>query len=138
MIELPLSSIGATVRLLASGIGDVAGPVAVTATVPGRSLLPLAPVHLALESIGDGDVRLRWVRRSRAGWRWIDGVDAPLGEEREAYRVTLIGGAGRAIETTVPELIVTAADRAAAVALQVRQIGSFGESPAAEIALPAL
>ena len=43
-----------------------------------------------------------------------------------------------AIETKSDRSPVTAADRAGAVALQVRQIGSFGESPAAEIALPAL
>ena len=54
-----------------------------------------------------------WMRRSRGGWAWIDGVDAPLGEETEAYRVTLesADGAVRTIETTVPIAHIPAADR---------------------------
>ena len=46
----------------------------------------------------DGRYDLSWIRRSRAGWPWIDGVDAPLGEDREAYRLTIQpdGGAARA------------------------------------------
>ena len=30
-----------------------------------------------------------WTRRSRAGWRWLDGVEAPLGEESESYDIRL-------------------------------------------------
>jgi hypothetical protein len=50
---------------------------------------PPAPVHLRTELAASGDLRISWVRRSRSGWHWADGSDTPLGEEREAYRLTL-------------------------------------------------
>jgi hypothetical protein len=138
-IDLPLSAIGGGVRVLASGIGDVSGPVGTNAALRGVSVLPASPVHLHVDLLPGGDALLRWVRRSRSGWRWIDGVDAPLAEEREAYRVTIAaGGATRTIETNVAEMMVAAADRAGGVVtVSVRQTGSNGESLAAEILLPA-
>ena len=69
---------------------------------------------------------MRWTRRSRAGWRWIDGVDAPLGEERERYRVTL--ASGREVECDAPALWVPDADRGR---VEVRQRGTVAESRAA-------
>ena len=138
-IDLPLSAIGGGVRVLASGIGDVSSPVGTTAALRGVSVLPPSPVHLHVDLLPGGDALLRWVRRSRSGWRWIDGVDAPLAEEREAYRVTIAaGGATRTIETNVAEMMVAAADRAGGVGtVSVRQTGSNGESLAADILLPA-
>ena len=81
---------------------------------------------------------MRWLRRSRLGWRWSDGVDTPLGEEREAYRVTLVSGDGRArtIETVAPLFVVARAERASGVTLAVRQVGAHGESAAASIHVP--
>jgi hypothetical protein len=32
---------------------------------------------------------VHWVRRSREGWRWPDGIDAPLAEETELYRIEI-------------------------------------------------
>lgn len=140
-IDLPLSSIGTTVKLIASGIGDVAGPAAIDVAVPGLSVLPPAPVHIVAAALPGGDMRVSWVRRSRAGWRWIDGAGTPLGEEREAYRVTIIptGTTPRSVDTAVPELIVPAADRTGGpLLLHVRQAGSSGESSATTIQLPPL
>ncbi|MEN2786493.1 phage tail protein [Sphingomonas qilianensis] len=139
-IELPLTSIGTTVRFLASGIGDAAGPIGATAAVRGGSVLPLAPVHLWVDAQASGDLLIRWVRRSRAGWRWIDGAETPLAEENEAYRVTLrtASGIGRTVETALPELLLAASERAAIVSIEVRQAGLHGESPASAIALPAM
>jgi hypothetical protein len=97
-------------------------------------------VHLAAAAQANGDVAVSWVRRSRGGWRWIDGADAPLVEERELYRVTIASAAGaaRTIETTVPSATVAAADRAGgAVTVTVRQAGSCGESPPAAITIAA-
>ena len=48
-----------------------------------RPLAPVRPVRLTTA----GDPEWRWVRRARGAWRWLDGVDVPLVEEREAYRV---------------------------------------------------
>ncbi|HEU4959895.1 MAG TPA: phage tail protein [Sphingomonas sp.] len=136
--ELPVSAIGGTVRILASGVGDVDGPASCDAPVSGASVLPASPVHLRAGQAADGSVTLTWVRRSRAGWRWIDGADAPLAEERELYRVTIADGNGmRTVETDAPALTL-AVDRAAApTTISVRQAGLCGESAAAAITLAA-
>lgn len=69
-----------------AGVGD-AGPAYATIVSPGRTLQPLAPVHA--QRVDGAALEWRWIRRARGAWRWIDGVDAPLVEEREAYRVGL-------------------------------------------------
>ncbi|GGA58804.1 phage tail protein [Sphingomonas psychrolutea] len=137
-LDLPLSALGGEVRIIASGPGDIAAPAEVRVPVRGASILPLSPVGLQWHEMGDGDAAVQWLRRSRLGWRWIDGVDAPLGEEREAYRVTLVRGDGgaRTIETTTAMVLVTQADRAGGVTLMVRQVGAHGESVAAAIQIP--
>lgn len=116
---------------MASGVGESDGPVRVDVPVTGASVLPPAPVHLRIDHPGSGAM-LRWTRRSRSGWRWIDGSDAPLGEERESYRVTLTGPDGtRTIECDAP--ILTLEGDAAALAITVAQRGTNGISPRAKI-----
>ena len=83
-----ISAAGGTVRLLASGIGD-AVPVETSAAAIGEALRAPAPVHLNALRRDDGGFDLSCVRSSRTGWAWLDGVDAPLGEDREAYRLTI-------------------------------------------------
>jgi hypothetical protein len=139
--DVALASLGGAVRVLASGVGDAAGPVAVTAAVTGASVLPPAPVHFVIDPLATGDVALRWVRRSRAGWRWLDGVDAPLVEEREAYRISLTtaDGASRSFDTAVPAATIAAADRGdGPMAVAVAQIGTCGLSPAVTGTIPAM
>lgn len=123
-IELPLAAIGRELRVIASGVGDAAA-VEARLTVEGRAVRPPSPVRLRWEA-GEGGATLRWTRRSRAGWRWIDGVDAPLGEERERYRVTL--ASGREVECDAPALWVPDEDRGR---VEVRQRGTVAESRAA-------
>ena len=137
-LDLPLSMIGGELRIMATGPGDTAGPVEVIVPVRGRSILPLSPVHLCWHESGDGDAAVQWLRRSRNGWRWIDGVDAPLAEEREAYRIVLTRGDGsaRTIDTGVPALAVARADRIGGATIDVRQVGAHGESVAAHIVIP--
>lgn len=79
------------------------------------------------------------MRRSRNGWRWIDRVDAPLGEEREAYRVLLrqSDGTVRTVMTEAPTIVVARADRADGAAVHVSQIGAMGDSEEATLSLPA-
>ncbi|WP_267379151.1 MULTISPECIES: phage tail protein [unclassified Sphingomonas] len=137
-LDLPLSALGQRVRVLASGVGDTKGPVESAFALTGASIRPPAPVHLAVATDGSGDATLRWTRRSRAGWRWIDGVDAPLGEEAERYRVALTLGDGstRTIETTEPLVTIAAADRAAGpITAAVRQRGTVAESLPAGITI---
>ena len=128
-LPLPVSAIGG-VRVLASGVGDDT-PVAVDASVTGASVRPPAPVRPTLT----GEV-LHWTRRSRGGFRWIDGADAPLSEETESYRVRFLdpAGATRSLIVAAPECAVTPADLAAGHAIQVRQLGMLAESAPATLA----
>jgi hypothetical protein len=141
-LDLPLATLGSEVRVMATGLGDdgdgQTGPAEVRIVIGGASVLPPAPAQLTCARLADGRARIAWVRRSRAGWRWTDRVDAPLGEEREAYRVTLIRADARKsdVETGVPSIEIPAGPPGEAlVAIEVRQRGTFGESPAATIIL---
>ena len=112
-IDLPATAIGRRMRVLASGVGDQAAAVEAAIVVTGRSVAPPAPVHASAIEHADGGVALRWTRRSRAGWAWADALDAPLGEEVEAYRVTLTGsdGTSRLYDVVAPQLVIPSGDR---------------------------
>ena len=129
---LPAAAVGA-VRLSAIPAGEDAPVAQASATVPPGGAPPLSPVHLFAREQADGALMLGWIRRSRAGWAWLDRVDAPLGEEREHYEVTLPGG--RVVPVAEPRLRVAAVDRqawpAGPVTFAVRQIGTHGRSAAA-------
>ncbi|KQR83537.1 hypothetical protein [Sphingomonas sp. Leaf343] len=89
-----------------------------------------APVGGRVERPAKGGATVRWTRRSRLGWRWLDGVDVPLGEEREGWRVVLARGATveeRSVDTAM--LVLSAAECAGGVAVTVRQRGMWGDSP---------
>lgn len=137
-LDLPLSALRGEVRILAVGAGDAESPIEVRVAALGRSIVPPSPVALRWRETGDGDAAVQWLRRSRSGWRWIDGVDSPLGEEREAYRVTTLRETEGAvtIETAVPMVLVPRANRVGGVTLSVRQVGALGESDAATIRIP--
>ncbi|UIJ45859.1 phage tail protein [Sphingomonas cannabina] len=134
-IDLPAGSIGGTARVMASGVADGDAPPVATVPVTGASVRPPSPVHVTVRRSEEA-MRLAWVRRSRAGWRWIDGADVPLAEESERYRVTLRRGDGStlAIDTDASEASIDRATIGTAV-VEVRQLGSFGWSPAATQAL---
>jgi len=135
--DLPVSVLGREVRVMASGVGDET-PVETRCVMRGASVVPPSPVHLGWRGEADGGATVRWTPRSRAGWRWIDGVDAPLAEESEAYRVTLTTGTEvRDIDVAVPWIVLSAAERDGPVGVAVRQRGVFGESLAAELIVPA-
>lgn len=131
-------SLGSTIALLAQGVDDPVDAAPVVVGVSGVSLLPPSPVHLAATPEGDG-MRLSWVRRSRIGWDSRDGVDAPLGEEGERYQIDIqSAGARRTLLSDAPSLLLTDMDGSRSWRVQVRQIGTHGLSPAAELLLPAL
>ena len=129
VLDLPMAALGRTVHLLASGVGD-AEPVEAVAPITGLSVAPPPPVALHV----DGGA-VRWTRRSRAGWRWLDRVDAPLGEEREAYRITVASAEGvRELEVEAPALVLTPGERTDAI-VTVRQRGTHAESPPARLTI---
>lgn len=124
-IEEPVPAVGQTLTAMAVGIAadDVA-----TATIrpAGQGLVPPAPVHLTVEIRG-GMLEVRWIRCARGTVAWRDGTGVPIGEEREAYRVTL--GDGRIVEVAEPLLRI--APPIAPLTIAVRQIGTNGASASA-------
>jgi len=70
-----------------------------------RDLRPLSPVHPRV-STEDG-LSLSWIRRTRvSGDRW-DGVEPPLGEAEERYRVDILDASEAQVasyEVTAPAL----------------------------------
>jgi len=133
-IDLPVAAIGSTVRVLASGIGDTVGPVEADCAVDGASVRPPCPAQLRLEVIA-GAPTLTWARRSRAGFRWIDGGDVPLAEESEAYRVTITPPAStpRVVSVTDRACPLDPGEAIGGTIAEVRQIGVLAESSAARL-----
>jgi hypothetical protein len=134
--DLPVAKIGAGISVIASGIGDATGAEA-GLLLNGRSVRPPAPAHLILERLSDGTLRFAWVRRSRVGWGWLDGADAPLGEESERYRLEIVPstGAARTVEPTLPgydygpgEQAADGAGAAASMTIHLSQIGSLASA----------
>jgi len=132
-LELPDWAVGSQISARIPGGATEAATITATA----ESLRPPSPVNLAASFNGDGDLALSWVRRSRRGWAWLDEIDAPLGESREQYRVTLNGPLG-SIDLTcaTPGLTIIAGDLASlgsgTASIDVRQIGDFAASHPAQ------
>ncbi|GAB4511257.1 MAG: hypothetical protein Tsb0019_06550 [Roseibium sp.] len=110
------SEIGALRHYKAASVGTLlsdAEPIAFADT--GRSLRPYAPAHLEGHRQGD-DLVLSWIRRTRLDAPWLDGVDAPLGEEAESYEIDILDDAGavlRTLASTVPTVTYLTADQTA-------------------------
>lgn len=135
-----------TTRIAAIGTGDREGEPVVAALInPGLSRRPLCPVHPRVRINADLTRLFSWTRRARGQWRWDDGMDVPLVEEREHY---LVGYGPVEVpyvswSTTEPWLLLppaTLTDLSAthgAGHLWVRQVGTFGQSqPLLLAALP--
>ncbi len=145
-LVLPDIAVGTpSLRVMATGIGDAGMAVEKRINDPRRALLPLMPSHVVGSRGNDGSLTFRWKRKSREGWRWIDGVDAPLAEERELYRLVATPNIGTEIasESALSEWTLSNTARAAMVSqgativtLKVQQIGTFGVSPDASITFP--
>lgn len=138
--DVPIAALGGSVRVLATGVGDLSA-VAADAVVNGWALRPPPPVHLSATRSTDGTIRIGWVRRSRVGWNWLDGGDAPLGEESERYRLTVTPDTGTARTIDVmaagydyapAEQLADGAAAATAIDVAVVQLGALAPSqPAA-------
>lgn len=132
------------VSVMAVGVGDTIPPTQ-TLTITGEAVIPPTVAALRAERSSNGDTFLSWIRRSRNGWQWLNGVDAPLVEELERYRIELAPnvGASRAVERTSADLLYIASERAADVlagattlTATVTQLGTFGSSRTASITFP--
>jgi hypothetical protein len=140
LLELSAGTTGREVRVMAQGLGDGAMPPVEAITAQGRALEPASPVHLEERLVGS-DVAISWVRRSRSGWAWTEGGDAPLGEEREAYRLRIAAGdAERILVLEEPHFTYTAAAQTAdgllgPLLIEVVQIGTLALSRPASILL---
>jgi hypothetical protein len=139
-LDVPVSAIGGEARVAAKGLGDAA-PAEAACPILGEAVRPPSPVHLGAAFEPNGDLRLRWVRRSRSGWAWLDGGETPLGEERELYRVRLSApGLDRTVEVGEPAYVYAAAQRiadgvAGPVAFGVSQIGTYAASRPATLVI---
>jgi hypothetical protein len=80
----------------------------------GLGLRPLSPVHLqGKRNPSNGDWTFVWTRRTRVGGDSWEGLEVPLGEESERYRLEILdapgGDALRTVEVTEPSFLYTAA-----------------------------
>jgi hypothetical protein len=142
----PLDAMGRSFQFRASHRSGAVNSFATVVPI-GRALQPLAPAHLTLLPRVDGGVAARWVRRSRAGFGWTDGTDAPVAEDSERYRVELwhAGQLVRATDTVSPAWDYDAAARVAdgipdtaLLEVRVRQTSGLvgaGNSAIAQIAV---
>ncbi|OAO02649.1 hypothetical protein A8B75_12005 [Sphingomonadales bacterium EhC05] len=110
-------------------------PVPATHMSPGRALLPWSPVHPRSYFSSDGDLEIRWTRRSRAGLVWADHVEVPIAEESEKYRLVVASDLGNVIETSAPWTVIAADQiqqfRDAEVEqlqIHIHQLGRHGQS----------
>lgn len=97
----------------------------ISLTYRGVNLKCLAPVYLN----GDrhptsNDWNLSWIRRTRIGGEWRDGVDATLGESSEAYEVDIYSSAAFA---TVKRTL-TGLSSATAAYTSAQQVADFGSN----------
>jgi hypothetical protein len=90
-----------------------------------RSRLPLAPAHIRGRKSAAGDLTIDWKRRGRIEADSWDGIDIPLGEETEAYRIEIASVGGepvRIANSSVPKWIYAAAEIAADFPLVPQEI----------------
>ncbi len=115
----------------ALGLGDSA-PATSPVWLAGIGWRPLSPVHGRTITPSGGGLELHWTRRARGGWRWEDGVDLPLNEQREAYVVEFGPGSGPAMsrwDCDSPQLVLASGEWSALVTatpagvFTVRQVG---------------
>jgi hypothetical protein len=123
--------------LAAIGSGDT-DPVRASIDCRGLTQRPLFPVHPKVVTLADGSLQLKWTRRARGAWSWLDSVETPLHEESEQYDV-LVGPAGSPVAiwtVTASEFDIPAATLASLAAahpaapITVRQRGSYSVSEA--------
>ena len=132
-LSLPTWAIGATINAAANGGAGF------STLFGGENVRPLSPVNLSAKLLSGGDLELAWTRRSRLGFAWVDGIDAPIGETREQYRI-LLSSAAKSLEYAAdePNLTIAATDLVqleSDVSIEVQQIGDFAASRPARLTI---
>lgn len=115
-VALPPEALGAALIVKAVGPGDDSVVVPSQTVVPrGIALRPLSPAIVTIARSASGNRIVAWVRRSRGGFAWTDGTDAPIAEDSERYRVTVRGAGGvlRQADVITAMWTYSAADAAA-------------------------
>ncbi len=144
LVQLDAAMIGdpAATQIVAVGLGDTAA-VTVPIADPEATLRPLSPVHGTAVLQSDGSTALRWMRRARGAWVWLNGVDTPLNEESELWEITVGDPDTPALrwQTTVSAFVATAEQIAGLPAdvpqyFAVRQIGRNAASMPLRIDFP--
>ncbi len=110
-----------------------ASRAAATHAFQGIARRPLSPVHVSGTRDGQGNLTIRWIRRTRSGGDNWDVNEVALGEEAEAYEVDILQGEiiVRTLAASSPEAAYAAGDQAAdfgtpqqSVTCRVFQIGA--------------
>ncbi|MEM1019923.1 MAG: phage tail protein, partial [Pseudomonadota bacterium] len=87
------TSIGSSYQAKILPAGQVlADAPAHSVSLGGAALKPFAPAHLKARFDSTAGVTSTWTRRSRVGFAWLDGADAPLGEASLAFRIGYSAG----------------------------------------------
>ncbi len=90
---LPNSIIGQARHYKAVTFGNsIAAAPAVTYSFNAVGLKPYSPVHISGTRDGSSNLTIDWIRRTRIGGSWRDGVDVPLNEASEVYEVEIMNG----------------------------------------------
>jgi len=139
-IAISPGQVGAKVSVTPLGLGD-SSPLVAELLVAGEALRPLAPAHLRARWDSSENLQISWVRRSRRGWAWLDGVDAPLEAREERYRLTVAGAAfAIELETSEPRAEIVAAQLASlgpgTAEISVVQVGDLAVSHPATATFP--
>lgn len=139
-LDLPLSSRGLSryYRIGVAGRG-VADPTVVQQQVAfdGVGLRPYPVAHLSAQRLGNGDLTLSWVRRTRIDGDSWQSVEVPLGEDRESYVVRVLSGSAVVAESYVttsgwlyPAALQSADGVAVPYRIDVAQVSDqFGPGP---------
>jgi len=86
-------------------------------TYSAVNLLPLSPIALTgNRNPSSNDWTLTWIRRTRSGGEWRDGMDVDLGETSERYEIDIYASGAyasvkRTIATTSPVAAYSSADQ---------------------------
>lgn len=80
---------------------EASGQPSTAVTYHGRAYWPYAVAHLAATDAGGGNYAVTWTRRDRLDGEWRDGVEVPMSEAAESYRVEVWDGATLDYSATV-------------------------------------
>lgn len=96
----------------------------------GEGIRPWKPAHVTATDV-QGGLSLSWVRCSKEGSPWLDGVDAPTGASHAAYDVLLRDSSGASLQMQVTDTKALFSTEELSVLgarpwrLEVKQLGDF-------------